>query len=203
MGILERKERERQEMRELIVREATQVFLEGGYEKTSLRSLAERIEYSPATIYLYFKDKDELFYAMHERAFDKFYATLSVAQPIANPWERLAKMADLYIEFAAQNPEFYHLMLVMEHPVLDNSDEPVNWDCGFRTFNLLKSTIEECIGQGYMKKMDVNIAAVAIFSFMHGIVSLVNSQRLKMYPKEQHQPLMRESVAQMMRLVQA
>jgi hypothetical protein len=38
---------------------------------------------------------------------------------------------------------------------------------------------------------------------MHGIVSLVNSQRLKMYPKEQHQPLLRESVAQMMRLMQA
>jgi AcrR family transcriptional regulator len=203
MGILERKERERQEMRELILREATQVFLEGGYEKTSLRSLAERIEYSPATIYLYFKDKDELFYAMHERAFDKFYGTLAQAHTLANPWERLAKMADLYIGFAAQNPEFYHLMLVMEHPVLDNVCEPVDWDCGFRTFNLLKSTVQQCIAEGYMKPMDVDVAAISIFAFMHGVVSLVNSQRLKMYPSEQHPALMRESVAQMMRLIQA
>ena len=55
MGVTERKERERQEMRQRILDAAQQVFVEEGYEKASIRNIAERIEYSPATIYLYFK----------------------------------------------------------------------------------------------------------------------------------------------------
>jgi AcrR family transcriptional regulator len=61
MGILERKEREKQEMRDLILNVATEMFIEEGYDKTSIRKIADKIEYSPATIYLYFKDKDEIF----------------------------------------------------------------------------------------------------------------------------------------------
>ncbi len=202
MGITERKERERQEKRELILREATQMFLQEGYEKTSLRSLADRIEYSAATIYLYFKDKNELFFAIHEQAFDYFFAKLSIAAPIANPWDRLQKMGDLYIEFAHQNPEFYDLMFIMSQPMVALAED-CDWDCGFRTFNFLKSTIQECIEQGYMKKMDLDIAAVSITSFMHGVVSLVIRKRLKMYPPEQHRALMSGSVEQMMSLMRA
>ena len=69
MAIKERKEREKQDMRNLIIESATQLFLKQGYDKTSIRSIAEDIEYSPATIYLYFKDKDEIFYVIHENAF--------------------------------------------------------------------------------------------------------------------------------------
>ena len=61
MGIPDRKEREKQELRDLILKEARALFLEEGFEKTSLRKIAERIEYSPTTIYLYFKDKNEQF----------------------------------------------------------------------------------------------------------------------------------------------
>ncbi len=70
MGITERKEREKQEKRTLILEAATKMFLEDGFDKTSLRNIADKIEYSPATIYLYFKDKNELFYAIQEKGFE-------------------------------------------------------------------------------------------------------------------------------------
>jgi hypothetical protein len=47
MGITERKEREKLEMRELILEAATSMFLEEGYEKTSIRNIAERIRVQP------------------------------------------------------------------------------------------------------------------------------------------------------------
>jgi AcrR family transcriptional regulator len=50
MGISERKERERQEMRERIIEASMKMFIEEGYEKTSIRNIAEKIEYSPATL---------------------------------------------------------------------------------------------------------------------------------------------------------
>ena len=53
MGTTERRERERLEMKELILRTATRQFEKYGYEKLTIRSIAQEIEYSPRTIYLY------------------------------------------------------------------------------------------------------------------------------------------------------
>ena len=75
MGISDRKEREKEEMRRRILESAKKLFLELGYEKTSVRAIAEDIEYSPATIYLYFKDKNELLFALHQEAFIEFSKT--------------------------------------------------------------------------------------------------------------------------------
>lgn len=52
MGIEDRKQREREQMRSLILEAAKQLFIEKGVEQTSMRAIAEAIEYSPATIYL-------------------------------------------------------------------------------------------------------------------------------------------------------
>ena len=46
-------------MRDLILSTAASLFVEAGFEKTSIRTIADKIEYSPATIYLYFKDKNK------------------------------------------------------------------------------------------------------------------------------------------------
>jgi AcrR family transcriptional regulator len=54
------REREREQLRHDIVTAARDLLLEQGLSGLSMRSIADRIEYSPATIYLYFKDKDEL-----------------------------------------------------------------------------------------------------------------------------------------------
>ena len=53
-------------MRSLILDAARSIFLEKGFEQASIRNIAEKIEYSPGTIYLYFRDKDEIFHALHE-----------------------------------------------------------------------------------------------------------------------------------------
>ena len=69
MGVKERKEREKHDMRELILKAAHQIFVDKSFEEVSIRNIADEIEYSPATIYLYFKDKNEIFYALHTEAF--------------------------------------------------------------------------------------------------------------------------------------
>jgi len=52
----ERRERERHEMRERIIEAALGLFTTEGYDKTTLRRIADDIEYTPGTIYAYFKD---------------------------------------------------------------------------------------------------------------------------------------------------
>ena len=55
-----RREQEKEELRQTILKAAGALFLEQGYDGFSMRHLAESIGYSPATLYLYFRDKDDL-----------------------------------------------------------------------------------------------------------------------------------------------
>ncbi len=202
MGIVERKEREKQEMKNLILETATQMFLEQGFEKTSLRNIAEKIEYSPATIYLYYKDKNELFYDVHAKGFEKMFEAMKPLESITNPLERLHKMGEVYLNFAFQNPEYYDLMFIMTAPMEALCDEEP-WDCGFANYELLRHTVAECMEQGLMKKSDLEVATVSVFSFVHGLVSLAIRQRFKMYPKEALPELFKQSIDNMMGLIKA
>ena len=60
MGVHERRAREKKELRQEILDAARDLFLREGYENVSMRKIAEKIEYSPTTIYLYFQDKADL-----------------------------------------------------------------------------------------------------------------------------------------------
>ncbi|MCU0449369.1 MAG: TetR/AcrR family transcriptional regulator [Bernardetiaceae bacterium] len=203
MGILERKEREKQEMRERILHTASQMFLEEGYDKTSIRGIAERIEYSPAAIYLYFKDKNEIFVAIHDRAFDLLFSKLAQANLEANPFARLCHMGGLFVGFALENPELYDLMFIMREPMDALCQREMDWDKGFRSFNFLRETLRECMEAGLMKPMDLDVAAVSVFSFVHGVTSLIIRGRFKMYPAEQHQALVEQSLQNMLELMRA
>lgn len=57
MGILERKEKQREEIRKMILEASMQLFVKEGFENVSIRKIADLIEYSPTTLYIYFKDK--------------------------------------------------------------------------------------------------------------------------------------------------
>ncbi len=69
MGTVERREREKQELRTRILDAARELFAELGYEAVTMRKIAERIEYSPTAIYFHFKDKDALMRELCEMDF--------------------------------------------------------------------------------------------------------------------------------------
>jgi AcrR family transcriptional regulator len=175
MGIAERKEREKTEMRDRIVEAATLMFLEDGYEKTSIRNIADKIEYSPATIYLYFKDKDELFFAIHNIGFQLLLKEMEKLSKIKNPLKRLRETGVIYIEFALKNPEYYDLMFIMRSPMnalKEKHGDEQCWQYGETTFSLLFATITECIEQKLIKSKDPIVASMYTWSLVHGLVSL-------------------------------
>ncbi len=63
MGIAERREREKKERRRRIMDAAKRLFSGGGYTETTMEDIANEVELSPATLYLYFKNKEELYAA--------------------------------------------------------------------------------------------------------------------------------------------
>jgi AcrR family transcriptional regulator len=77
MGIQERREREKAELRRTIIRTASELISREGHEQLTIRKLARAIEYSPRTIYLYFRDKEHL---LHEVVEEGFRRTLELRQ---------------------------------------------------------------------------------------------------------------------------
>ena len=69
MGRKERHERDRSRVRQSILTAARELFITDGYRNVSMRTIAERIEYSPAVIYSYFPAKDDIFFALAEEGF--------------------------------------------------------------------------------------------------------------------------------------
>src|SRR5436309_12294945 len=112
-AIRHRQEQEKRELRQTILSAAGELFLEQGYERFSLRKVAERIGYSPTTIYLYFRDKDDLLFTVVDEGFVKFGQELAkAAASTEDLWKRLIALGRAYVNFGLQNPVYYQLMFV-------------------------------------------------------------------------------------------
>jgi AcrR family transcriptional regulator len=192
MGVKERKQRDRIDMKELILNSAHQLFLSKGFEEVSIRNIAEAIEYSPATIYLYFKDKNEIFHALHGEAFKKFNEFLAPVFAIKDPFKRLVAMGEKYIEFTFAYPKYYTIMFIAEAP-MQCEETSEGWIEGERALGALESILAECIKDGYLKKQNIKVLAFTIWSYMHGMCSLELRDRMKHYTEEEREGMIEKS----------
>ncbi len=185
MGITDRKEREKEEMRRLILDASMKLFTEQGFESVSIRKIADLIEYSPTTIYLNFQNKDEILLALHEEGFlildQKFQALLT----IENPFERLQKFGEVYLEFGLQHPEYYDLMFLKVEPMdaLFKHDDQ-KWKSGDHAFAYLLKTTEEILVLKPKLGIDPLTAAMSFWSMVHGFVCLQLRNRICWYNEE-------------------
>ncbi len=192
MGTTERRQRERGEMHDIIIDAAMELFLTEGYEKTSMRKIAEKIEYTPGAIYSYFKDKDEILYEIHIHGFTKLSEMLKVALDEVNPMDKLYKTGKLYIQFALENPEYYDLMFI-DRSILRSCFEGKDWKQGHAAYDVLVQIVTECIDQGYLPKGDVQAASYAFWSLVHGLVTLVLRGRCMVTGKELQEQMIHAS----------
>jgi AcrR family transcriptional regulator len=175
-----KQEKEKPDIKRMILNASMKLFTEEGFDKVSIRKIAEIIGYSPTTIYLYFKDKNEILFDLCEQGFVKMgMANVELTQ-IHNPLLRLHKMGENYIRFGLENPEFYDLMFIQEAPIdkLKEMNNP-DWKSGYMALDLLKNIIQECMDKGFMEKGDVNTVSMAIWSMVHGMVSLAIRKRFE------------------------
>lgn len=173
MGIKERKERHKEDLRQRILDAAKVLFLKEGYEATSIRKIAAAIEFSPTTIYLYYKEKNDILFALQKEGFKLLRSQFAVLEKVDNPFERLKALGRGYLQFAFENPEFYELMFVMKEPLqgLEKGSEE-EWEDGRRTYEALEVTVAECQQAGYFTGQNPHTFSIMIWSQVHGIVVL-------------------------------
>lgn len=172
-----RRERERAELTERIMDAAREMFVRDGYEAVTLRKIALAIEYSPAAIYQYFKDKRALVKAIIRRDSDDLRAHLRAGLNRETPVEQLVEMARLYAEWGIAHPNHYRLMLVpppawMEQDQELNRSDPTPLEQEILT--MLWMVVRGAIERGALKEKytDPALVAATLWAGLNGVVLL-------------------------------
>jgi AcrR family transcriptional regulator len=173
MGVRERREREREEVRGKILDAARELFVADGYEAVTMRKVADRIEYSPTAIYLHFADKESL---MRELCATDFLSLAKQFQKIArveDPVERLRRIGLAYMDFAVERPSHYRLMFMTPHPPIGEhllqKGNPEEDAYGFLVATVSEA-IEKKLFLPHLK--DAQLVAQVVWASVHGVISL-------------------------------
>ena len=112
MSSKQRRAREKEGLREEILDAARTLFVKDGYQSVSIRKIADKIEYAPGTIYLYFRDKSEILDRICEETFAKLIVRMqAIEHDTAAPLDKLRRGLRTYIQFGLDNPNHYICLL--------------------------------------------------------------------------------------------
>jgi AcrR family transcriptional regulator len=170
MGIAERKYRQKEEVRSLILDTAWHQIREEGVQALSIRKVADAIEYSVPVIYTHFESKDALIKEFIQKGYRILTGQLEEARaPHADAARQLEAMAQAYWDFAYHNKEYYQLMFGLGIPGCMMAREVPE----ISTFGtLLQSVIKEAITRGKHPEADVFLKFQSFWSILHGIVTI-------------------------------
>jgi AcrR family transcriptional regulator len=138
--------------------------------------VAQKIEYTPTTIYLYFKDKDELCAAVCEETFGGLLKALERAErKYSDPLEQLRAGCRAYIEFGLAHPDQYRVSFMLRVHRQPTPEEMQNMPntAGGKAYNSLRAGVETCIAQGKFRAADADAVSQALWAAIHGITSLL------------------------------
>lgn len=177
MTTLSRKDIEHKRMRRLILDAAKELFAKDGFDNVSVRKIASKINYSPAALYRYFKNKENLILSLKFEGMDRFGQMNAHLMDIEDPFERLREGGRNYLNYARNEPEYYDLLFNRSAP---SFCDPEKWvGKTHQNFINFRETVRQCIETGVLGDVSVDIAAASLWSTVHGLSSLVATGRLQ------------------------
>jgi AcrR family transcriptional regulator len=138
-----------------------------------MRKIAARIEYSPTTIYLYFKDKAELLDAVCQETFAKLARRVerTVAR-CADPGEALIAGLREYVLFGLKHPDHYRVTFMIPTDVYNSPEACLPADSlGLRTYDILRKGVTACVDAGVLPRVDVELASQSLWCVAHGLTA--------------------------------
>ncbi len=154
--------------RQLILHEARQLFIALGYHQFSMRQLAKAVGCSPGTIYVHFKDKNELVNCLIEDAFDKLSETLHALEPQDDPSDQLKHALRAYIDFGLEHPNHYHFAFLMKDPRPAGTPYAPH-----AAFDFLRDLTKSNIQSKRLRLNDIDMVSQVLWTAIHGITSLL------------------------------
>jgi AcrR family transcriptional regulator len=159
-----------------ILRVTADLVEEKGAEKLALGEVADRLGYTRPTIYLYYKNKDELLQATIDRAFESFADEQDAAEEGCLPVSALRRRVAAYLDWGIEHPEMYRLMF--ERP----AEKPVDADrmaARRRWLERDRELLEAVFATVPEEhRSAIEFVDVGLWGTAHGLVSLIISGRM-------------------------
>jgi AcrR family transcriptional regulator len=175
---VDRREREKVEIRRKILDAARGLFAREGYENVTMRGIAETIEYSATTIYNHFEDKDDVVKALCDEDFTRLLGALSSTPLPDDPVEQIRQLGRAYAAFGLEWPNHYRFMFLTPNKNHDiDAESP-----GHRSFGLLRSAVQRAVTAGRFREIDPDVTAQVLWSSLHGVVSLLITMQPQHWP---------------------
>jgi AcrR family transcriptional regulator len=175
VGVAERRAREKEELRQEILVAARELFVKEGFANVSMRRIAEKIEYSPTTIYLYFEDKYDLLDCIVEERLQELSNQLEQLHSEAprDPIESLRVGLRKYVGYWLAHPQDFRVAYMTDLRELD-PERP--WRCQVvarALFEGLFDSVRRCMDAGMLETSDISLASQSIWAAVFGIISLL------------------------------
>lgn len=171
-------------LKESCVQAAHEFIAEKGIENLSMRDVARRLEVSHQAPYRHYPSKDHLLAAVIARCFREFATFLDERPTFDNPDDELAALGKQYIAYASSHPLEYRLMFGTTWP--DTAEDTELIKDAQHAFNVLRKVLQRIHGTGKAKKEKIDLDAMFIWSNLHGLVTITQSnvmQHLQLAPK--------------------
>jgi AcrR family transcriptional regulator len=184
MGIKERRDRERQELKQAILDAAREIAANEGWQAVTIRKVAERIEYSPPMIYEHFANKEAILIELMREGFRLLLAEIHAGDaPAASAKARLLALANAYWAFAWEYPELYQVMhglggvpFCVDGATDESNSPPAEAEAVFMaTWKILRTLPS----MASLDIEDVDAAVLILWATLHGMVALTMAGRIK------------------------
>jgi len=165
------------ETRDKIFAAAREMFAQEGYEAVTMRAIADKIEYTPTTIYHHFANKQALVTELCHCDFDVLAKQFARASTVADPLERMRMAGEAYLQFAIEHPQDYRFMFMTTLPEIPHDAQFMAEVVGnpeSDAYAFLRLACVEAIEKGLLRPelSDSHEVAQLLWATLHGLISL-------------------------------
>jgi len=175
-----RREREKEERRQSILRAARVVFFENGFHRATVDDVAERAEVSKGTVYLYFESKETILAFLLLEGLDELVDKLEQAYAASEPLaadERLRRLSLAYLRFFKEDPEYFRLLMAMDRGRFQDSVTPEVYQqvlsASLDGLDWVAKAIQQGVDEETFRCCDAQQAASILWATMNGVLELM------------------------------
>ena len=165
-------------LREEILDVSKEILIREGFSKMSMRRIAKQANVSATSIYLHFKNKDDLLLTLIEESIDNLKSALiEVLDSSADLINQLELIAHRYVEYALQNPQEYEIIYMVRPEEMPKYPKEKFRDVR-SAYELIAEIIREGERKEHIEVEDSLISAYTLWAQIHGVVSVILNKRL-------------------------
>jgi len=183
MGISERKEREKEQRRNMIIDAAERIFFKKGIENSTMDDVASEAELSKGTLYLYFKSKEDIQLAIAMRGSEILKEMMQKRlSKNKTGYENLLELADISIDFSNKKKHYYEFFLFFQSTNFEQLNLEESRLIKYLTEQSPLAIVQECVSKGIMDKslrpdIRADVFAATLWSQLLGVMIVINHKR--------------------------